>query len=202
VAELADAQDLGFCAPRFLSPALSCSPIYKGYLARRTKRVCPYSSFIILAHREVIDKLKIVLGILLALVLCSPTHAQERKALTVPIERKAGLILVSAKVQGIDGTFILDTGAQWTVVSPRLARSATDRRPTDARGVTGTTRAEVARVMIVFGGENFYDSVVVSSMDTLSKELNANIDGVIGMDVLGTYKRITVDLPGKVLVLS
>src|SRR5713101_7975989 len=98
--------------------------------------------------------LGILLGVLLASMICQPAHAQERKAFTVPIERKAGLILVSAKVQGIDGTFILDTGAQWTVVSPRLARSATERRPTDARGVTGTTHAELARVMLVLGGEN------------------------------------------------
>jgi len=58
VAELADAQDLGFHVPPLLTLTHRCSSKNKGYLARRTKKGYAFSRLLILAHGEVIDKLK------------------------------------------------------------------------------------------------------------------------------------------------
>jgi hypothetical protein len=44
--------------------------------------------------------LGILLGILLALVLCNPSHAQERKCFVVPFHIVRGMILLDGEING------------------------------------------------------------------------------------------------------
>jgi hypothetical protein len=58
VAELADAQDLGFSASPLLKPAHRYTNKNTAYLACRTDKAEAFSRLLILIHGEVIDKLK------------------------------------------------------------------------------------------------------------------------------------------------
>ncbi len=58
VAELADAQDLGFSASPLLKPAHRYTSENKAYLERGSKEAHAFSFLFTLTHGKVIDKLK------------------------------------------------------------------------------------------------------------------------------------------------
>jgi hypothetical protein len=113
VAELADAQGLGFCAPHLPkrnNAFQTFQSLYKWIVTPRVKtcRLLP-----ILSNGKVTDKLKkkaasIALGFLL---LCQPAIAQERKAYTVPFHAEKGYLLLQTTVEGKPAVLILDTGS-------------------------------------------------------------------------------------------
>jgi len=126
----------------------------------------------------------------------------DAQARAVPIERRENLILVRAKVQGVEGIFILDTGAQNSMVAPELVFDVKERRQTNVQGIAGTSKVDAVRVTIQLGGSFLSTRVLVLPMDAQSKRLNERISGILGMDFLGQYERIVLDLKGLTMTLT
>jgi hypothetical protein len=140
----------------------------------------------------------------LALFLLAPlASAQERKTITVPFTRsKTGWLLVKATVNGHAGTFIFDTGATDSLVSPRMA----DETPADAKiGITrlsGKMMVRKVSAVVSFADKNSGLLVMVAPTDDLSAASECQIDGVIGLSVLGQHKRITIDFQTHFIALE
>src|SRR5712692_6465693 len=83
--------------------------------------------------------------LLLALLLCQPIHAQERRTFTVPFHTVRGLILLDGKLNDKPAVFLLDTGANNSVMDYRAA--GFDSLKLDALRSTGSAGAEGACIV-------------------------------------------------------
>lgn len=126
--------------------------------------------------------------------------------LSIPfqLDGRFGSILVTAKVNGRDATFLLDTGAASTMVAAELA--GIDRNRLERSRFRKDTGFEAngiwERAHLDLGG--WRDSRLVGAVDlsAVSKQYGRKIDGLLGQDVLQEFGKITIDFAGKKLVLS
>ena len=97
---------------------------------------------------------------------------------------------VNAEVDGISGVFVLDTGADFTVVTPQMARRLAVRDQGEAdqsisRRFHGD-RVDFAKVgCFRMGGASylgFYAPVV--NLDHISRAIRTEVDGIVGNNVL------------------
>ena len=116
------------------------------------------------------------------------------------------LVLVPAFVNGRGPhTFVVDTGASATVLSPALAGSLSIRTaaPGTMIGAGGTLQASVGRATsLAVGGASLDDLnvVVADFLDGLGKVVGATLDGIVGYNFLRHF-RVTLDYPNSVLWL-
>ena len=116
------------------------------------------------------------------------------------------LVLVPAFVNGRGPhTFVVDTGASATVLSPALAHSLSIRSaaPGTMIGAGGTLQASVGRATsLAVGGASLDDLTVVVAdfLDGLGKVVGATLDGIVGYNFLRHF-RVTLDYPNRVLWL-
>ena len=130
-------------------------------------------------------------------------HAEVAFRLAGPVKP---LVLVPAFVNGRGPqTFVLDTGASSTVLSPELAAAL--RIETVAAepmtGAGGTLQATLGRVgSLTVGSATLQDvSVMVADfLDELGNVVDARLDGVLGYNFLRHF-RVTLDYPNGVLWL-
>jgi len=130
-------------------------------------------------------------------------HAEVAFRLAAPVKP---LVLVPAFVNGRGPqTFVLDTGASTTVLSPALAEAL--RIETVAAepmtGAGGTLQATLGRVgSLTVGGAALQDvSVMVADFLTeLGSVVGTRLDGVLGYNFLRHF-RVTLDYPNGVLWL-
>ncbi len=107
----------------------------------------------------------------------------------VPIKVTSRRIFVTATVNGIEGHFILDTGADAIVLDDAFAKRAHAEtvRSDTAVGIGGATKSTVARVKTLKIGDNTLSNAIVS---TIALGLDGagdreGRDGLIGYDLLG-----------------
>ncbi|HKQ57032.1 MAG TPA: aspartyl protease family protein [Candidatus Eisenbacteria bacterium] len=116
------------------------------------------------------------------------------------------LVLVPAFVNGRGPhTFVVDTGASATVISPRLADALqiASTAPETMTGAGGVMQATVGRATsLVVGGAVLTDlSVVIADfLDDLSRTVGTTLDGIVGYNFLRNF-RVTLDYPNGVLWL-
>jgi predicted aspartyl protease len=116
------------------------------------------------------------------------------------------LVLVPAHVNGRGPhTFVVDTGASATVISPRLADALqiAATAPETMTGAGGVMQAAVGRATsFAVGGAVLNDlSVVIADfLDDLGRVVGANLDGIVGYNFLRHF-RVTLDYPNGVLWL-
>jgi hypothetical protein len=134
-----------------------------------------------------------------------------RQRTVIPIEDSGGVILVPLQVNGLDATFILDTGAERSVTTPaaiaRLGLRLDEWVGTTMRGVGGVEAHRNAdpRSMTLGG--------VLLQRHTLSHDAsltvgtlprtrvgNITIDGLLGRDFLAVFD-LDLDLPRRTLTL-
>jgi hypothetical protein len=156
--------------------------------------------------------LKLPLALLLALTLpvAARACAVEAKA-TVALEKTAVGLTLPVEVNDSTGTFILDTGAQRSVVTAEAAQRLGLRRDewvgTTMRGVGGIDRrpnADPRRLSL--GGVPLVrrtlsrdHSLTVGELPALQNADNA-VDGLLGRDYLALFD-LDLDLPGRKLTL-
>lgn len=120
-------------------------------------------------------------------------------------------VVVTAKLEGVDRTFVLDSGASMTVVSPTVFGTLVDDGRKKVGGlaastVMGSTGLTLTRAKTLSLGGAEVPGVLVASLDStnvftaLSAEVKQNVDGLIG----GTFLReflVTVDYAGEQVLL-
>lgn len=116
------------------------------------------------------------------------------------------LIVVDAELDGSDVSMILDTGAGSTVLSnDAVDRLGLVRTGTSCPGMGagGEIRLDTVRVnTFALGPVRLNDlTPVATELTAISDRLDAQIDGVIGFDVL-QHTRLSIDYAAKTLVLE
>jgi predicted aspartyl protease len=118
----------------------------------------------------------------------------------VPLLHARGAALVQGTIDGLAGTFQIDTGSSASLILTSPFVAAHDLRAkydpvgnmVVGRGIGGYTRADVARGgRLDIGGFSLDDFVVELSTDTRGAFASRRIDGNVGNDVL---RRITFTL--------
>ena len=140
--------------------------------------------------------------VLAALLLC-PAFAQGacslRRLATVPLEIVGTTILVPAAVNGIEGRFILDTGAALTAVTPeavaRFGLALDEWTATTMRGVGGIERRRNANPRsLTLGGLPLLRRNSIARDSTLrvvtlphAEIGGGRVDGLLGRDFLSAF---------------
>jgi len=149
--------------------------------------------------------LGLLLGLLLASLLCQPAHAQERMAYTVPFHAVRGLILLDGQLNGHPATFLLDTGANNSVMDYRAA--GFPNLKLDALRSTGTAGSEgsctVREVKISLEHKSWLNRrVCIMDLSDASRRAGSQIDGFIGVDVLGEFSAVRIDYKTQTVTLE
>jgi len=117
------------------------------------------------------------------------------------------LILVRVEVNGRPAVLIVDTGSSQTIISSELGDVAT--RALRENGVyghkgSGLTGAGVFKTATLrVGAITWRDHrVIVMDMHELSKSLEQEIDGLLGMDFLSEFGLVVIDSKHHKLILS
>lgn len=96
--------------------------------------------------------LGILLGFVLALLLCPSAHGQERRTYTVPFHGVNGMILLDGQINGKPAVFLLDTGANNSVVDYRAAGFPNEKleilRSTGSAGAEGACIVREVRLSL------------------------------------------------------
>jgi gag-polyprotein putative aspartyl protease len=115
-----------------------------------------------------------------------------------------GLILIPARVNGNHVTLLLDTGAVLTTFSSKIVPEMnTSSQKITIDMASGSVLAFRVPVALTVGDPDlqerrcsFRQTVVVGNFKF------GEADGVIGLDVLGSFKAVTIDFQNSVLVLE
>jgi|GEM_PF-5026952 len=121
----------------------------------------------------------------------------------LPMETFGQQHVVIARINGHAGLRLLvDTGASLTVLAQTAAQQAVLVVPTTARRIylqtaSGITEAQMAQVEITLGDLPLEEREVA----VINTSIGPNIDGLLGMDILGSYEFL-LDQENKVLLLQ
>jgi len=107
---------------------------------------------------------------------------------------------------GLESTFLLDTGASSTVISPRLAArlGLAERAGGSVVGTAGELAARAADLPSLRLGEWQIEDLAVQVVDAfgpLSEAVGETVDGVLGYDVLSCF-RVGLDYENGFLYLT
>jgi hypothetical protein len=144
--------------------------------------------------------------LLLAIALAVPATAGKELAVPFEINRGRVAILVRAELNGEPSVLILDTGASHTVVSPeRAGLSAIDLAAArfSRQGPGMNAEAVWSRTTLRLGGKVWSDRpVVVMNMAEVSRVYGRKVDGLLGHDLLGECRKVSIDFEARRLLLS
>jgi hypothetical protein len=146
-----------------------------------------------------------VLVLLLLLLTPLPNRARP-SSLKVPFSTTQEMILVKGKVNGNPATFLLDTGANRTIISARIYGKALlpiprwPRKP-DSLGLKGYSVRRPADLIL---GEHVWigQTVSVMDLDELKGMLNLDFDGLIGQDILRQFRSVRIDYRTHVIEME
>jgi hypothetical protein len=131
----------------------------------------------------------------------APSPAEQKSAaVSVPWDGRAPVV-VQARLNGVELSLLLDTGADRTLISPealvRAGLSVTDGVPVHVTGVTGTTVATLVVLphLDVAGLRLGPLPIVIHPMPLPAVTGDERVDGLLGRDLLAAFT-ITVD-PGS-----
>jgi hypothetical protein len=143
-------------------------------------------------------------------VLCkiNPDHQLDVPAVLgrkrmIPLVLRDGAVFIHGQVNGTRAVLLIDTGAILTTLKSKLVPVIDPRSKITMNIAKGSVPAFRVPVGIVLGSPS-------SAAESCSFRLNAVVgdfefgeaDGVVGMDILSSFKSITFDLKNAVLVLE
>jgi hypothetical protein len=136
-----------------------------------------------------------------------PAPAEAPAQVIVPFEHNArqNAILVRATVNQRPALLLLDTGARNSVISREIAGMANeDLRGGFSSGGPGFKgEAVTMRTTVRLGGEVWHDHpVAVMNLAEVQRVFDGPIDGLLGEDLLCTFRQVTFDYPNKRIVFT
>jgi Aspartyl protease len=136
----------------------------------------------------------LALFILLVFPLPNPAHSG---IVRIPFRTVQSLILFDGKVNGSPATFLLDTGANRTIISARTyanARFDLQRMP-PRRGAAGFSGYSLRRSADVSIASNTWiaQQVSVMDLDELQQMLHIDFDALLGQDFLRQFRSVRID---------
>lgn len=131
---------------------------------------------------------------------------------TIPLRILGGTIIVPVEVNGVVASFVLDTGAQRSVVTPdavaRLGLARDEWVGTTMSGVGGIDRRPNANPRtLTFGGVPLvrrtlsHDTSLTVAVLPNSRAGDTVIDGLLGRDFLSRFD-LDLDMPARALTVS
>jgi len=115
------------------------------------------------------------------------------------------LILVKVEAGGKPYNFVLDTGASKTCISKRCAEDLKldtgQKISLNGSGVMNGFRTTLPSLQVGTAIQRDLTVVVADFLDSLSKEMEIQVDGVLGQNFWSNYK-LTIDYPNKRLVFA
>jgi hypothetical protein len=143
---------------------------------------------------------------LLTLLLAVPAAAEKELEVAFEINRGREAILLHAELNGEPAVLILDTGASHTVVSPeRAGLNAIDlgKARFSQSGPGMGAEAVWGRTTLRLGGKLWADRpVVVMNLTEVSKMYGRKVDGLLGQDLLGECRRVSIDFKERRILLT
>jgi hypothetical protein len=118
----------------------------------------------------------------------------------LPFHTDRSFITVSARVNGQQATFLLDTGAQRTIITPQLSGLSpvdlanSPQIEIESPTLAGSSTVPVVSVRFGIGNTALTTRVIVTRI--------RKYDGIIGNDVLSQFKKITIDHKDHTLTLE
>lgn len=144
--------------------------------------------------------------VLICLGLCLFSLLNSAQASTdifeTPISLKKGFILIEARIDGVTGTYILDTGAPGII----LNNQHSNHKPSGSemlQGAQGGVEAKWTNIRKLELGDLRIktDQALLLNLEYLETAVKRKIDGLIGLEVFQGYE-VLLDLPGAMLILS
>jgi hypothetical protein len=146
-------------------------------------------------------------GLALLLLLLTPVpNPAHSGTVRIPFRTVQSLIVIEGKLNGNAATFLLDTGANRTIVSTQIygnARFDLQRMPR-RQGPAGFAGYSLRRPADVELGENMWTAQQVSVMDLneLRQMLHMDFDALLGQDFLRQFRSVRIDYRAHVIELQ
>ncbi|MGE5737165.1 MAG: retropepsin-like aspartic protease, partial [Acidobacteriota bacterium] len=144
-----------------------------------------------------------VLVLSLAALLQARAHIQE---ITVHYQqsRKFNAMLVIAQVNGKAAVLIVDTGSSRTMISPELVanRNMSAKFPVSFPFAGRSEVSSWGEASLQVGWKRWKQHlVVVQDQAELRRIFGQQIDGILGQDILGEFRRVIIDSEHHTLTL-
>ena len=145
----------------------------------------------------------LTLLLLLLMPLPIPAHSG---TVRIPFRTVQSLIVVEGKVNGNAATFLLDTGANRTIVGTNVYGNVRfDPQPMPRRepgaGLVGYSLRRSADLEL---GEHVWiaQQVSVMNLEELKQMLHMDFDGLLGQDILRQFRSVRIDYRSHVIELQ
>ncbi len=140
------------------------------------------------------------------LLLLSPhVLAQERRTFTVLFHSVHGMILLDGQLNGKPAVFLLDTGANNSIMdmqSAGLGNLKLDKlRSTGAAGSEGDCALREVRLALEHRSW-LNRRVCVMDLSDVSRRMGTHLDGFIGADVLSEFRQVRLNYETHTLELE
>jgi len=124
-----------------------------------------------------------------------PDPTGDFNTLVIPIKRVSNLIVIEAKVDTMEGNFILDTGAPYLVLNQTYFRDLPHHNDQDAGGINGEAGAFQTDIRNFNIAELHFDRLQadVTDLSGIENSRNIKVLGLLGTKLFAKFA-ITVDL--------
>ncbi len=140
--------------------------------------------------------------ILLVTVLLSfPFSIFSQKTLTLPFESMGGLVVVQARVNGLSGNFVLDTGVEHLVLNRNYFQGRSSNKT--FHHILGAQSAGEYNYVDLELGTGYSKKVYadIINLEQVEHGRDRPIHGLIGTHVLRSFDRVCFDLKKQLLLL-
>jgi hypothetical protein len=148
------------------------------------------------------DRLAAFLFFLLPLLVVAqaPVH---KAGMSFSISPKESKILVEFPAQGGLRTFVLDTGTPGVIVDASVVGMTPKQLDGNTVSVGGQEqRSSVSLLAFKFADTEFHAQAIVTDLSYVSQRVGRRVDGIIGMSVLKTFKRVMIDFENSTLTFE